>query len=115
MTGAAGPDPREEDVLRALDALADPTRRRIVAWLSEDGPATATELARRLPMTRQGVARHLEVLGAAGVVRAAREGRDVRYRLQPGPIIAAAGWMAAAAAGWDERLAALAALVEEGP
>ncbi|MGH9074912.1 MAG: ArsR/SmtB family transcription factor, partial [Acidimicrobiales bacterium] len=49
-------------------ALADPTRRQVVRLLAEGGSATATELAGQLPMTRQGVAKHLGALGRAGLV-----------------------------------------------
>jgi len=44
-------------------ALADPTRRAILAALASDGPATATDLADRLPITRQAIAKHLGLLG----------------------------------------------------
>jgi DNA-binding transcriptional ArsR family regulator len=86
--------------------LADPTRRQLVEWLSEGGPATATQLARRLPMTRQAVVKHMGVLAEAGIVLPRREGREVRF-LQPGPLAEAMEWMAALAARWDERLEAL--------
>jgi DNA-binding transcriptional ArsR family regulator len=94
-----------------FSALADPTRRLLVQWLSEAGPATATELARRLPITRQAVAKHLGALEGAGLVVPARHGRDVRYRLRPEPLAKATEWMAALAAGWDERLHALGRVV----
>ena len=85
-------------------ALADPTRRRIINWLVEGGPATATELARRLPITRQAVAKHLAALDRAGLVTGRKEGRDVRYRLRAEPLTDAMQWMAALAARWDQRL-----------
>lgn len=88
-------------------ALADPTRRLLVHWLSEGGPATATQLARRLPISRQAVVKHLGALAEARLVVARREGREVRFRLQPGPLAQAMEWMAALAARWDERLEAL--------
>jgi DNA-binding transcriptional ArsR family regulator len=99
-----------------FEALADPTRRLLVEWLSDTGAATATELARRLPMSRQAVAKHLSVLQRAGLVASRKDGRDVRFRLEADPLTQAMRWMAALAARWDERLAALADLVEsEGP
>ncbi len=90
-----------------FDALADPTRRRLVAMLGERGAASATELARELPVTRQAVVKHLGALVAAGLAASAREGREVRYRLTPAPLSEAAAWMAHVGAEWDERLAAL--------
>jgi DNA-binding transcriptional ArsR family regulator len=93
-------------------ALADPTRRGIAKLLAEQGPLTPTELARQLPITRQAVAKHLGALDEAGLVRSARHGRETRYRLTPRPLEAAALWMAALGAEWDERLEALRGLIE---
>jgi DNA-binding transcriptional ArsR family regulator len=69
---------------------------------------TATELAARLPVTRQAVAKHLDALRAAGLVASSRSGRDVHYRLQPEPLDDAAAWMADVGRRWDRRLSALA-------
>lgn len=85
-------------------ALSDPTRRTILEWLSHEGPATATELARRLPITRQAVVKHARALLDAGVVIRAREGREVRYRLVPEAMTSASRWIDALAARWDGRL-----------
>ena len=87
-------------------ALSDPNRRRMLDVLSER-EATATELAAELPVTRQAVSKHLAVLADAGLVTAAREGRDVRYRLTPPPMRDAMSWMATVGAEWDDRLQAL--------
>ena len=89
-------------------ALADPTRRGILAALASDGPATATDLADRLPITRQAIAKHLNLLAEAGLVRAEPgERRRVRYRLQSGPMQVAQQFLAALARDWDGRLDAL--------
>jgi DNA-binding transcriptional ArsR family regulator len=93
-------------------ALADPTRREIAKLLAELGPLTPTELARQLPITRQAVTKHLGSLEEAGLVRSTRHGRETRYRLTPRPLEAAALWMAALGAEWDERLEALRGLLE---
>ena len=89
-------------------ALGDPTRRDVVQALAEAGSATATELAGRFPISRQAVVKHLGALGEAGLVVGEREGREVRYRLTPGPLNDAVSWMAAVGAAWDDRLARLA-------
>jgi DNA-binding transcriptional ArsR family regulator len=89
-------------------ALADPTRRAILATLAAQGPATATDLADRLPITRQAIAKHLVLLADAGlVVPEPGERRRVRYRLQSAPVQAAQQFLAALAHDWDKRLQTL--------
>jgi DNA-binding transcriptional ArsR family regulator len=89
-------------------ALADPSRRAILAALASAGPATATDLAARLPITRQAIAKHLALLTVAGLVAAEPgERRRVRYRLQSAPIQVAQQFLAALARDWDSRLDAL--------
>ena len=95
------------DVGATFSALADPSRRRMLGLLGGDGGATATELARELPISRQAVAKHLAALEAAGLVEPRREGRELRYTLTPRPLEDAVAWIVAAGAEWDDRLAQL--------
>ena len=89
-------------------ALADPTRRAILAALASGGPATATDLAARLPVTRQAIAKHLALLTEAGLVAAEPgERRRVRYRLRSAPMQLAQQFLAALARDWDGQLDAL--------
>jgi DNA-binding transcriptional ArsR family regulator len=89
-------------------ALADPTRRAILAALATDGPATATDLATRLPITRQAISKHLALLADAGLVAAEPgERRRVRYRLRSAPMQVAQQFLAALARDWDRQLEAL--------
>jgi DNA-binding transcriptional ArsR family regulator len=88
-------------------ALADPTRRQVIRALSQHGSATATGLAANLAVTRQAIAKHLETLAAAGLVTAARRGREKVYQISPRPLTDAVSWMADLGARWDARLAAL--------
>jgi DNA-binding transcriptional ArsR family regulator len=93
---------------QVFSALADPTRRAILADLAEHGPATATDLGGRLPITRQAVAKHLALLTDAGLVTAVPgERRRVRYRLHPAPMRVAQQFLAALARDWDGALSAL--------
>ena len=89
-------------------ALADPTRRGILAQLAARGPATATDLATVLPISRQAIAKHLGLLTEAGLVVAEPgERRRVRYRLHSAPIQVAQQFLAALARDWDSSLDAL--------
>jgi DNA-binding transcriptional ArsR family regulator len=89
-------------------ALADPSRRAILAALASGGPATATDLAARLPITRQAIAKHLALLADAGLVAAEPgERRRVRYRLRSAPMQVAQQFLAALARDWDSQLDAL--------
>jgi DNA-binding transcriptional ArsR family regulator len=89
-------------------ALADPSRRSILAGLAAGGPATATDLAGRLPITRQAITKHLTLLADAGLVTAEPgERRRVRYRLRSAPMQVAQQFLAALARDWDRPLDAL--------
>ena len=89
-------------------ALADPSRRAILAALAASGPATATDLASRLPISRQAIAKHLVLLAEAGLVAAEPgERRRVRYRLRSAPMQVAQQFLAALARDWDSQLDAL--------
>jgi DNA-binding transcriptional ArsR family regulator len=93
---------------QVFTALADPTRRAILAALAGGGPATATDLADRLPITRQAIAKHLALLAEAGLVTAEPgERRRVRYRVRSAPMRVAQQFLAALARDWDDRLDAL--------
>jgi DNA-binding transcriptional ArsR family regulator len=93
---------------QVFTALADPSRRSILATLAAQGPATATDLADRLPITRQAIAKHLALLADAGLVTAEPgERRRVRYRLRSAPVQLAQQFLAALAHDWDDRLEAL--------
>ena len=107
------PDP-EAVAERVFTALADPTRRAVLAQLAAAGPATATDLATRLPITRQAIAKHLALLAEAGLVTAEPgERRRVRYRLRSAPMQVAQQFLAALARDWDGPLDALRAHLDE--
>lgn len=97
-------------------ALADPTRRAVLETLLRDGSTSVPALTGALPMSRQAIAKHLAVLGDAGLVERAPGGaaREVRYRLRDGALEPAATWIARADAAWDGRLARLKETVERG-
>ena len=95
-------------------ALADASRRAILTALASGGPATATDLAGRLPITRQAIAKHLSLLADAGLVIAEPgERRRVRYRLRSAPMRVAQQFLAALARDWDGALGALRAHLDD--
>jgi DNA-binding transcriptional ArsR family regulator len=102
------PSDTETIAEQVFAALADPTRRAILAELASGGPATATDLASRLPITRQAIAKHLALLADAGLVTAEPgERRRVRFRLRSAPMRVAQQFLAALARDWDGPLGAL--------
>jgi DNA-binding transcriptional ArsR family regulator len=107
-TGAGAPDAH---VGAVFGALADPTRRHLVAALAAEPGASATRLASSLPISRQAVAKHLKLLADAGLVSSHRSGREALFELEPAPLAEAAAWMGTVSAEWDERLGALARVV----
>ncbi|WP_029434082.1 helix-turn-helix transcriptional regulator [Blastococcus sp. URHD0036] len=108
--------------MEALTALADPIRREIVALLA-GGEVSAGELARRFPVSRPAVSRHLRVLREVGLVQARVEGRRHLYALDPAPLRELDAWLEPYRDLWAQRLDALdteiargrRAAPEEGP
>jgi DNA-binding transcriptional ArsR family regulator len=86
----------------AFQALADPTRRGMLARLSR-GPASVTELARPMPMSLPAVLQHLQALEASGLVASQKQGRVRTCRIVPEALAAAEGWIAEQRALWEAR------------
>ena len=82
-------------------ALADPTRRAILARLS-DGEATVNELAEPFPITVQAVSKHLKVLEGAGLIARGRSAQLRPSRLQGEALKPVADWLADYRRYWDE-------------
>jgi DNA-binding transcriptional ArsR family regulator len=87
-----------------FSALADPTRRRLVETLAARPSATASGLARELPITRQAVAKHLAALRAARLVHSSRRGRETHYTLATEPLAEVRAWTERVGAEWDRHL-----------
>jgi DNA-binding transcriptional ArsR family regulator len=100
------------NVETVFGALADPTRRQVLEALAARPAASASALARELPITRQMVVKHLAVLQECGLVNATRSGREVLFQVRSAPLTETADWLASLAAQWDSRLAALKARAE---
>ncbi|GAA0838019.1 ArsR/SmtB family transcription factor [Streptosporangium amethystogenes subsp. fukuiense] len=102
------PPDAEGQAVAVFAALTDPTRRALLEELGRAGPATVTDLARRLPISRQAIAKHLGQLAEAGLISVGEPaGRRHPYRLEPAAIRTAQVWLAKLANRWDDRLAAL--------
>jgi DNA-binding transcriptional ArsR family regulator len=82
-------------------ALADPTRRAILARLAE-GEATVNQLAEPFPITLQAVSKHLKVLERAGLIARARNAQLRPSRLQGAALKDAADWLAEYRRFWEE-------------
>jgi predicted transcriptional regulator len=93
-------------------AIGDPTRRRLLDLLLADGSGTATGLSDRLPVTRQAVAKHLGVLGRAGLVHAVPAGRERRYRVDEAQLARAVAQLSSVGAAWDARLRRIKSIAE---
>jgi DNA-binding transcriptional ArsR family regulator len=83
-------------------ALADPTRRAILARLAE-GEATVMELAEPFKLSLPAVSKHLKVLQRAGLIRQGRKAQWRPCRLEPAPLKDVADWVERYRAIWEER------------
>ena len=86
-----------------LSALADPTRRGILARLAM-GEATVSELAEPYEMSMAAVSKHLKVLERAGLIARGRKAQWRPCRLEAGPLRDVAGWLEDYRRFWDESL-----------
>jgi DNA-binding transcriptional ArsR family regulator len=103
----------DTDVLNAtFAALADPTRRGILARLAE-GEATVNQLAQPFDLTLPTVSKHLKVLRSAGLVIQGRRAQSRPCRLEPAPLRAVAGWLDRYRQVLDERYEKLDAYLVE--
>ena len=93
-------------------ALADPTRRAILARLA-DGEATVTELAAPFAMTQPAISKHLRVLEKAGLVSTVRDAQRRPRRLEAKPLAEATEWLENYRKFWEGRFQKLDALLDE--
>src|SRR2546430_6034624 len=104
----------QEDVLdRTFAALADPTRRALVARLGDRESLSVSELAQPFAMSLPAIMKHLDVLSDAGLIAREKTGRTVACRLTAKPMEQAMDWLNRYQRFWSDRLDRLAAFVEE--
>jgi DNA-binding transcriptional ArsR family regulator len=108
------PPPEPPQLDRVFAALADPTRRAILARVARDWDVRVTDLAApfRGAMSLPAVSKHLRVLERAGLLRQEKNGRVRHCRLTPGPLRDASEWLAFYQRFWADQLDSLAAYIE---
>lgn len=95
-----------------FQAIADPTRRQLLALLADD-ERTVQALCAPFEMTRPAISKHLQVLADAGLVHTRRAGRETFYALDPTPLRDLRDWLSAYERFWDDRLRRLRQHVEQ--
>jgi DNA-binding transcriptional ArsR family regulator len=101
----------KDNLDRTFQALADPTRRAILARLA-DGEASVGELAEPFAMSLPAVSKHLKVLEGAGLIERRRDGRTLYCRVRATPLRDADQWLARYRAFWEGSLDSLAQYLE---
>jgi DNA-binding transcriptional ArsR family regulator len=98
---------------RTFAALADPTRRALLARLSSEDALSVSELAQPFAMSLPAVMKHLDVLTDAGLVAREKTGRVVACRLTAEPMRGALAWLNRYERFWSDNLDRLTAFVED--
>lgn len=101
------------DLDAVFTALADPTRRAILARLAE-GEACVGDLAEPHDMSLAAVSRHVRVLESAGLMHRTKQGRNILCRFDGAPLNEAFGWLAHHTQLWEQKLDALGDFLEDG-
>ena len=95
------------------EAMADPTRRKLLDLLVARGHATATTLTADMSVSRQAISKHLLVLQRVGLIDGHRQGREVRYQVLESRLADATGALSEVANRWDRRLQTIKQLAEQ--
>ena len=104
-------DHDEDDDL--WEAMADPTRRKLIDLLVARGQATATTLTADMPVSRQAISKHLSLLQRVGLIDGQRQGREVRYVVREQRLAEATRALSQVADNWDRRLRTIKQLAEQ--
>jgi DNA-binding transcriptional ArsR family regulator len=105
----------KQDLDLTFNALADPTRRALLARLREQPELSVSNLAAPFAMSLPAVMKHLDVLGDAGLIERSKQGRTVACRLRAAPMREAMEWLNKYERFWAEGLDRLAAFLEQEP
>jgi DNA-binding transcriptional ArsR family regulator len=93
-------------------ALGDETRLKLVSRLCDGGPMSITRLTDGTDVSRQAITKHLRMMEAAGIVHAAKQGRESVWQLEPARLEVARGYLEQISRQWDDALGRLKAFVE---
>ena len=96
-----------------FSALADPTRRKIIEILADEGQMPAAEIAAHFPVSAPAISQHLKVLQRSGLVSVERRAQQRIYRLNPQAMLELEGWAWRLRNLWNERFDALETLLEQ--
>jgi DNA-binding transcriptional ArsR family regulator len=102
-------EPQKYDVFQAI---ADPTRRKLLELLAE-GPLSIASLSSHFTMSRTAVTKHLGILESAGLVSSQKAGREKLYRLEANPLQTLKQWLKFYEQFWDDKLEKLKSIVED--
>ena len=94
-----------------FQAIADPTRRKVLQLLAE-GDLPISEITSHFSMSRTAIAKHLHILSEAELVSGRKVGREKRFRLQPEPLAELKQWLSFYDQFWDNKLSILKNVVE---
>ncbi len=86
---------------QVFSALADATRRQLLEQLAIHGAASASALASKETISRQAIAKHMQILQQAGLVTRVRKGKEICFQVDPHQLAATARWMQRIAKRWD--------------
>jgi len=103
---------QQDELGRTFNALADPTRRAILARLETGSGLSVSEIAAPFPMQLNAVMKHLDVLSDAGLIARTKSGRTVSVELTPQPMEDAMAWLQRYERFWSGSLDKLTAFLE---
>lgn len=103
----------KEPMRDVFDAIADPTRRRLIQLLAQAEELPLHELTEPFQIGRTAVSKHLTILKEAGLVSDRKVGRETRYKLNAEPLREVQDWLAYYTKFWTANLLRLGQLLEE--
>jgi DNA-binding transcriptional ArsR family regulator len=95
-----------------FNALADPTRRKILELLADGGPLSASDICSRFPVSPPAISQHLKVLREAQLVQMEKQAQQRIYRINPQAVLELEDWAKRLSQLWQERFDALDRLLE---